>query len=109
MAYKDPEKQREYQREYQRARRHGSRTPPGRVDLPASFRLRVAQDLVGLLEEQIDAVRTDPCAGTLEKARCVGSLVTVALRALEQRDLTARIEALELVFKGRELASARVR
>ena len=109
MSYKDPEKQREYQREYQRARRSGSRTPPGRVDLPASFRLRVAQDLVGLLEEQIDAVRTDPCAGTLEKARCVGSLVTVALRALEQRDLTARIEALELVLKGRELASARAR
>ena len=109
MAYKDPEKQREYQREYQRARRSGSRTPPGRVDLPAPFLLRVAHDLVGLLEEQIDAVRTDPCAGTLEKARCVGSLVTVALRALEQRDLTARIEALELVFKGRELASARAR
>jgi hypothetical protein len=101
MPYKDPEKQRQYQREYKRARRHGSRTPPGRVTLPAPFRLRVAQDLVGLLEEQIDAVRTDPCAGSLEKARCIGSLVSVALRALEQRDLTARVEALELVLKGR--------
>jgi hypothetical protein len=107
MPFKDPERQREYQREYQRARRNGSRTPPGRVDLPAPFRLRVAQDLVGLLEEQIDAVRGDPCAGTLEKARCVSSLVNVALRALEQRDLTARIEALESVLKRREPGSAR--
>jgi hypothetical protein len=108
MPFKDPEKQRAYQREYQRARRNGSRTPPGQVDLPAPFRLRVAQDLVGLLEEQIDAVRGDPAAGTLEKARCVGSLVNVALRALEQRDLTARIEALELVLKGRPLGNGRV-
>jgi hypothetical protein len=108
MPYKDPQKQREYQREHKRARRHGSRTPPGRVALPVPFRLRVAQDLVALLEEQIDAVRTDPCAGRLEKARCIGSLVSVALRSLEQRDLTARIEALELVFKNRRLEDGRV-
>jgi hypothetical protein len=108
MPYKDKEKQREYQREYQRGRRRGSRTPPGHVDLPASFRLRVAEDLVGLLEEQINAVRTDSRAGALEKARCVGSLVSVALRALEQRDLTARIEALELVLKDRRLENWRV-
>jgi hypothetical protein len=101
MPYKDPEKQRQYQREHKRARRQGSRTPPGQVALPSPFRLRVAEDLVGLLEEQFDAVRTDPRAGTLEKARCIGSLVSVALRVLEQRDLTARVEALELVLKGR--------
>jgi hypothetical protein len=68
VPYKDPEKQRAYQREYQRARRSGSRIPPGSVDLPAPFRLRAAQDLVALLEEQIDAVRRDPAAGTLDSS-----------------------------------------
>lgn len=100
MPYKDPQKQRSYQQEYQRRRRHGA-CPPGSVELPAPFRLRAAQDLVSLLEEQVEAVRSDPLAGTLEKARCVGSLVNVALRALEQRDLTARIEALEALHKTR--------
>src|SRR4051794_20504916 len=99
MPYKDPEKQREYQREYQQRKRRGSRIPPGQVDLPPAFRLQTAHDLIGLLEEQIDAVRHDPAAGTLEKARCIGSLINVALRALEQRDLATRIEALEAVLK----------
>jgi hypothetical protein len=99
MPYRDPEKQREYQREYQRSKRSGSRIAPGRVDLPPSFRLSTAQDLIGLLEEQIDAVRRDTALGTLERARCVGALINVGLRALEQRDLTTRIEALEAVLK----------
>jgi hypothetical protein len=99
MPYKDPEKQRDYQREYHRSKRRGSRMPPGRVDLPPSFRLSTAQDLIGLLEEQIDAVRRDPALGTVERARCVGTLINVGLRALEQRDLTTRIEALEGVLK----------
>jgi hypothetical protein len=101
MPYKDPEKQRQYQREHKRARRQGSRTPPGQVALPEPFRVRVSQDVVSLLEEQINAVRTDPRAGTIEKARCIGPLATVLMRAIEQRDLTARVEALELVLKGR--------
>lgn len=103
MPYKDPEER----REYQRGRRRGSRVPPGSVDLPAPFRLRAAEDLVALLEEQIDAVRTDPAAGTLEKARCIGSLITVALRAIEQRDLTVRLEALEAALKRPDRADVR--
>ena len=101
MPYKDPEKQRAYQREYQRRRRNGSTAPPGSVDLPAPFRLRTAEDLVSLLQEQIDSVRSDPAAGTLEKARCIGALITVALRAIEQRDLAFRVEALERALKHR--------
>jgi hypothetical protein len=106
MPYKDPEKRRQYQQEWQRARRLGSKTPPGQADLPAPFRLRVAEDLVSLLEEQIEAVREDQEAGTLARARCMGYLVTVGLRVLEQGDLAARIERLELVLKGRELGTA---
>jgi hypothetical protein len=76
--------------------------------LPTPFRLRVAEDIVSLLEEQINSVRTDPCAGTIEKARCIGSLASVLMRAIEQRDLATRIEALELVLKGRPLENGRV-
>jgi hypothetical protein len=36
----------------------------------------------------------------------MGYLVTVGLRVLEQGDLAARIERLELVLKGRELGTA---
>jgi hypothetical protein len=107
MPYKDKMKQREYQREYQRNKRRGSTTPPGSIDLPPAFRLRTAQDLVELVEQQIEAVQNDPDARTLDKARCIVSLVQVALKTLEQRDLTGRIEALEAVLKQPERAAAR--
>ena len=99
MPYKDPNRQREYQREYQRGRRRGSAVAPGRADLPPSFRLETTRDLVALLEEQINAVRDDRRLGTVERARCVASLITVGLRALEQRDLATRLEALEAILK----------
>ena len=105
MPYKDKARQREYQREYQRSKRRGSTTPPASVGLPASFRLRTAQDLVDLVQEQIEAVRRDPMARPLEKARCIASLVTVALRTLEQRDLAGRVEALELILNQPERTS----
>jgi hypothetical protein len=37
----------------------------------------------------------------LEKARCVGYLAGVALRAIEAGDLAARLEAVEAVLKAR--------
>jgi hypothetical protein len=102
LPYRDKNKQRDYQREYKRNKRRGSTTPPGSVDLPASFRLRTAQDLVDIIEQQIAAVQGDPTARTLDKARCVASLISVALRALDQRDLTLRVEALEAILKQPE-------
>ena len=95
-------KQRAYQREYQRGKRKGAQGGATSSELLASFRLQTAADLVDLLEEQIEAVRRDPVARPIEKARCVGSLVSVAMRALEQRDLTSRIEALEAILNQRE-------
>jgi hypothetical protein len=102
MSYKDKEKQREYQREYQRRKRKGAQGGATNVEWLASFRLRTAQDLVELMEEQIEAVRRDPAARTIEKARCLVSLAGVALRTLEQRDLTSRIEALEAILSEPE-------
>ena len=57
--------------------------------------------MLKLLEEQVAAVRGEPNAGTLEKARCVGYLAGVALKAIEAGDLTARLEAVESVLKAR--------
>jgi hypothetical protein len=102
MPYKDKEKQRAYQREYQRSKRKGVQGSAARSEQLASFRLQTAEDLVDLLQEQIDAVRQDPVARPIEKARCIGGLVGVALRTLEQRDLTSRIEALEAVLSQPE-------
>ncbi len=102
MPYRDPEKKREYNREYKRMQRAGSRQTPGQTLVPLPFRLKTAQDVLVLLEEQINAVRDEPEAGTLEKARAVGYLASIALKAVEVADLSARVEAMERVLKGRK-------
>jgi hypothetical protein len=101
VPYRDPERQREYHREYARLRRVGSCQTPSQTLVPVPFRLRVAADVVALLEEQVGAVRADTGVGTLERARCIGYLAGVALRAIEAGDLVARLEALESVLKAR--------
>ena len=101
MPYKDPGKQREYQREYGRLRRAGETQTPGQTVVPIPFRLKTAADVLALLEEQVAAVRDDPEAGTLEKARCVGYLAAISLKAIEAGDLAARLEAVEAVLKAR--------
>jgi len=57
---------------------------------------------IRVLEEQVEAVRAEPGAGALEKARAVGYLAGVALRAIEAGNLAARIEMLEAVLKQRD-------
>ncbi len=102
MPYRDPSRARDYQREYRRTRRSGDRcTTPGTTQVPAAFRLKTAADVLALLEEQVAAVRADPDAGALEKARTLGYLATVSLKAIEAGDLAARVEMLESVLKLR--------
>ena len=101
MPYSDPDKARQYQKEYRRSRRVGLSTTPGTSRLPADFRLKTATDVLELLDEQVNAVRNENDAGTLEKARCVAYLSGVALKAIEQGDVCARLEAVEAVLKRR--------
>jgi hypothetical protein len=75
-------------------------TPCG-TPAPLPFRLKTAADVLGLLEEQVQAVRAAPEAGALEKARAIGYLAGVALKAIEAGNLAARIEMLEAVLKQR--------
>jgi hypothetical protein len=103
MPYANLDRQREYKREWMRLRRAGECGTPGGTVLPLPFRLQTAADVLGLLGEEIAAVRADSEAGTLEKARVVGYLSGVALRAIEVADVTARVEALEAVLKRRQV------
>ena len=102
MPYRDPDKQRDYQREHKRLQRAGDCRTPGQTLVPIPFRMKTAADVLALLEEQVAAVRDDPEAGTLEKARVVGYLAGIALKAIEAGDLAARVEAVEAVLKARK-------
>ena len=102
MSYKDPEQQRTYQREYKRLKRAGDCQTPGQTQLPAEFRLRTAQDVLELLAEQVEAVRLDEAIATTERARTVGYLCGIALRAVDAADMAERVEAIERALKQRK-------
>jgi hypothetical protein len=102
MPFSDPDRARDYQREYRRTRRNGDEsTTPCTTPIPLPFRLKTAADVLALLEEQVEAVRSEQEAGTLEKARTIGYLAGVSLKAIEAGNLAARIEMLEKVLKLR--------
>jgi hypothetical protein len=65
-------------------------------------KLQSPQDLVDVLEEQVEAIRAEPWADTLEKARAIGLLAEIARKAIEARNTADRIESLEAVLKMRE-------
>lgn len=66
---------------------------PALLDQPA--------DVLALIEEQVNAVRADPTADPTERARTLGMLAGLALRAMDSRDIKARLEAVERVLKLR--------
>jgi hypothetical protein len=102
MPFADASKARDYQREYRRTRRAGDRcTTPGTTPIPLPFRLKTTADVLQLLEEQVEAVRAEPGAGALEKARTIGYLAGITLKAIDAGNLAARIEMLEAVLKQR--------
>src|SRR5947209_15280847 len=75
-----------------RARRV-ARTIPVALDHP--------QDVLELLSEQVNELRADASVDPADRARTVGLLSGLALRAMDARDLTARVEAVERVLKLR--------
>ena len=66
---------------------------PTTLDSPA--------DVLALLEEQVNQVRADPLTDPTERARTLGMLAGLALRAMDSRDVAARLEAVERVLKLR--------
>jgi hypothetical protein len=102
MPYRDPEQRRAYDRDYKRTARTGGGPTPGQTRVPIPFRLKTAADVLALLEEQVGAVRADTALATVERARTIGYLASVALKAIEAGDLAARVEAVEAVLKARK-------
>jgi hypothetical protein len=101
MPYRDPDQRRAYDREYKRTARTGDGPTPGQTHVPLPFRLKTAADVLALLEEQVTAVRSDNTLTTVERARTVGYLAGISLKAIEAGDLAARVEAVEAVLKQR--------
>jgi hypothetical protein len=64
-------------------------------------RLQTAQDVIDLLQEQVEALRAEAGAGTVEKARAIGYLTGIARKAIETGDLATRLEKLEAVQEQR--------
>lgn len=63
--------------------------------------------VLALLRDQIAAVRLAPDTGPVEKARAVGYLAGIALKAIEAGNLTARVEMIETVLMQRDKGGAR--
>ena len=74
-----------------------------RVGVPADrVPVAVPADVLAVLAEQVNAVRADPSADPVERARTLGFLAGIALRAMEQGETRARLESLERVLKLRQ-------
>ena len=102
MPYADPEQAKDYQRTYRRIRRAGDDcTTPSTTPLPVEFRLQTASDVLALLGEQAEAVLNDETLGSVERARTIGYLSGVMLRAIELGNLAGRLESLEAALKSR--------
>lgn len=103
MPYADPNRARAYFREYRRTRRGGDAcSTPVHPTVSVEFRLETAGDVIALIENQVQAVLDDTDASSLEKARCIGYLASVSLKAIECGNLAARLEAMEAVLKARK-------
>ena len=104
MPYKNPDDRRNYQRARRKTRPGRDSVSPVAIPLPLDFKLKTAKDAIERLEEQARAVAQDTEATTLEKARVIGYLVGVSLKAIEAGDIAQRLEELEAKIAGRRAA-----
>lgn len=100
MASTDPNRRRQQHECGRPGGRNGYAGPRATPPLPC--RLQTAEDVIDVLQQQIEAVRADVEVGTLEKARVIGQLASIALKAIDGGKLAARLEALEAVLNQRQ-------
>ena len=100
MPFADPEKRRAYDSDYKRKAR-AAEPCPTRLAMPTEFRAKTAADVLALLNEQLNTLRQDASLGSVERAKGVGYLAGIALRAIDAGDVAARVEALESILKSR--------
>lgn len=82
-------------------RTHDGETDPDAIPIRLPPQLKVAADVLSLLQDQVQAVYEDDRSEPLERACVVCYLAGVALKAIETGNLAARIEMLEAVLKQR--------
>lgn len=105
MPIADPERRKRYHRDYWRYRRSGGpqngTQTPAQTDLDIGYRLATAEDVLDVLGEQLAAVLEDEKLGTVERARTIGYLSGIVLKAIEITNLAGRLESLEAALKSR--------
>ncbi len=102
MPFKDPERRRQYNKEYVRQRRAGFEpvVKPGCQTLvPAEVRVQTASDILNILSEQVASLRTDQGVKSTEKARTIGYLCAIALKAVQTATMEERLAALEEMLR----------
>jgi hypothetical protein len=95
MPFKNPEQRREYMRQYMAQYRGGGHKPGKTRCLPAAVCIRTAGDCLSLLEGQVVDLLHDHDLKTTERARAVGYLTGLCLKAVEVADLESRLAKLE--------------
>jgi hypothetical protein len=66
-----------------------------RAPTPGPRKLQTAQDVIDLLEEQVEALRAEAGTRPVDKARAIGYVAGIALKAIETGALAARLDQLE--------------
>jgi hypothetical protein len=74
--------------------------PPATAGQPVP--LRTAGNVLAMLETLAAALVADPLVSAVERTRALSQLGLVALRAIEQAELAARLEAVERALKKRD-------
>jgi hypothetical protein len=102
MPWSDPAKRREHQRK-KRAEKRASLGLSSGGALPVTpcepILLRTPKDVLTALQESLNAVRADAEAGPQVKARSVGYLMAIALKALEVADMAERLATVETMLR----------
>ena len=121
MPYSDPDKQRAAKAAWARQARAGGSTSRSQGDrgtsggtagscraavTPLPYRVKTAEEILALLAESIGEVRAEREIGTLERARTIGYLCGIALRAVETFNVEARLEAVESILTDQKKAVA---
>jgi CBS-domain-containing membrane protein len=105
MPIADHEKRKAYHRDYWRYRRSGGTQTgtqtPAMSDIPSEYRLATAADILDVLGEQLAAILEDTELGSVERARTIGYLAGIMLKAIETTNMAGRLEALEAILKKR--------
>ncbi len=100
MPYKNLERQREYQRQWQRSRRAGNSEGFKVVRVSSPEEIKTANALLSVLTGLIKEVLETKEGDVFMRARTVGYLISIGLKAIEVADLESRLTNLEDKLMG---------